>query len=68
MKDRTITRPASIGEVVSEQPPLGYRAALRALADCAGTTARLLWQRRMHLPADRAGMRLRFADGTSARV
>jgi hypothetical protein len=25
-------------------------------------------QRRMHLPAERVGMGLRFADGTSARV
>jgi len=29
---------------------------------------RLLRQRRMHLPRSRVGMRLRFADGTSARV
>ena len=58
----------SPGRVVDEQPPLAYKAALRALADCFGSTARLLWQRRMHLPAGRVGMRLRFADGTSARV
>ena len=32
------------------------------------STARLLWQRRMHLPSGRVGMRLCFADGTSARV
>jgi len=31
-------------------------------------TGRLLWQRRMHLPRERVGMRLRFADGTSGRV
>jgi hypothetical protein len=42
--------------------------ALRALAGCFTNTARLLWQRRMHLPRDRVGMRLRFADGTSSRV
>jgi hypothetical protein len=29
---------------------------------------RLLWQRRMHLPARHVGTRLRFADGTAARV
>jgi hypothetical protein len=55
-------------EVTSEQPPLPYPAALRALTGCCASTARLLWQRRLHLPADRVGKRLRFADGTSARV
>ena len=55
-------------DVVPEQPPLAYPAAMRALAGCAAQTARLLWQRRMHLPTRRVGMRLRFADGTSARV
>jgi len=55
-------------EVVPEQPPLACTAAARALARCAAETARLLWQGRMHLPAQRVGMRLRFADGTSAPV
>jgi hypothetical protein len=55
-------------EVVPEQPPLAYPAAVRALANCVAGTARLIWQRRMHLPSQRRGMRLRFADGTSARV
>jgi hypothetical protein len=55
-------------EVVPEQPPLAYPAAVRALARCAARTARLLWQRRVHLPSRRVGMRLRFADGTSAPV
>ncbi len=54
--------------VVAERPPLAYPAALRALAGCFASTVRLLRQRRMHLPSDRAGMRLRFADGTSGRV
>jgi hypothetical protein len=54
--------------VITEQPPLAYRTALRALAGCAATTARLLGQRRIHLPAGHVGTRLRFADGTSARV
>jgi len=49
-------------------PPLRYDAALRALAGCVVSTARLLWRRRIHLPAERVGRRLRFADGTSARV
>ena len=55
-------------EVVPEQPPLAYPAAVRALANCVAGTARLIWQRRMHLPSQRRGMRLRFADGSSARV
>jgi len=55
-------------EVVPERPPLAYPAAARALAGCVAETVRLLWLRRMHLPSQRVGMRLRFADGTSARV
>lgn len=31
-------------------------------------TARLLAQRRIHLPTDRLGMHIRFADGTSSAV
>jgi len=54
--------------VITEEPPLAYPVALRALIGCAATTARLLRRRRIHLPAGRVGMRLRFADGTSARV
>jgi len=52
----------------AEQPPLAYPTALGALAGCFASTVRLLWQRRMHLPAERTEMRLRFADGTTARV
>ena len=54
--------------VVPEQPPLAYPAAMRALAGCTVNTARLIWRRRMHLPSQRVGMRLHFADGTSAPV
>ena len=61
-------RSSSCSAVVSEQPPLAYPAALRALAGCFADTARLLRQRRLHLPRQRVGMRLRFADGSSARV
>jgi hypothetical protein len=53
---------------MNEQSPLAYAAALAALAGCAATTARLLLQRRIHLPAQQVGRRVRFADGTSARV
>ena len=65
---RSPIRTAGPSEVVPEQPPLAYPAAVRALAGCVAQTARLLWQRRTHLPTQRVGMRLRFADGTSARV
>jgi hypothetical protein len=61
-------QPAGRAEVVEEKPPLPYRAATRALAACLVATARLVRQRRLHLPAQRVGMRLRFADGTSAPV
>ena len=55
-------------DVIRERPPLPYPAALRALAGCMACTARLIWRRRLHLPAGRVGTVLRFADGTSARV
>lgn len=55
-------------EIVPKQPPLAYPVAVRALAGCFVATARLVGRRRMHLPSQRVGMRLRFADGTSARV
>ncbi len=54
--------------IVPEQPPLAYPVAVRALAGCFVATARLVRRRRMHLPSQRVGMRLRFADGTSALV
>ncbi len=54
--------------VSSERPPLSGLAALRALTRCFVQTARLLRQGRLHLPAQRVGTVLRFADGTSARV
>jgi len=64
----TPIRTPGSSEVVPEQPPLAYPAAVRELAGCVAETARLLWQRRMHLPSQGVGMRLRFADGTSAQV
>jgi len=51
-----------------DQAPLRYDAALWALAGCVVSTARLLWRHQVHLPAGQVGRRLRFADGTSARV
>ena len=53
---------------MAELPPLAYPAALRALAGCFANVMHLLGQRRIHLPRGRVGMRLRFTDGTSARV
>src|SRR6516225_6509996 len=55
-------------EIVYERSPLPYPAALRALAGCIASTARLLGQHRLRLPARRVGTQLHFADGTSARV
>ena len=53
---------------MSDQAPLPVTSALRALIRCVGTTAVLLARRRVHLPAARVGLRLRFEDGSSARV
>jgi hypothetical protein len=70
---RPVTTPAGrpgqrCEAAITEQPPLAYWAVLKALAACAASTGRLLWRRQIHLPAGHVGMRLRFADGTSARV
>lgn len=53
---------------MGDQAPLPVASALRALIRCVGTTAVLLARRRVHLPSARVGLRLRFEDGTSARV
>jgi hypothetical protein len=55
-------------DIIYEHPPLPYPAALRAVARCSASTARLLRQHRLRLPARWVGTQLRFADGTSARV
>ena len=46
-------RSPGCGDVMHEEAPLAYPAALRALTGCFGSTARLLWQRRLHLPTGR---------------
>ena len=51
-----------------ERPPLACPVAVRTMTCCFVATARLVWRRRLHLPSRRVGMRLRFADGTSAPV
>ena len=53
---------------MSDQAPLPVTSALRALIRCVGTAAVLLARRRVHMPAARVGLRLRFEDGTSSRV
>jgi len=50
------------------QGPLPLGPAVAALARCVGTTAVLLARRRVHLPRGHVGTRLRFGDGSSARV
>jgi len=61
-------RPPGGADATRGQGPLPRSVAWPAVLRCAGSTARLLARRRIHLPRGHAGMRLRFADGTSARV
>ena len=42
--------------------------AWRAIGRCVVTSGVLLARREVHLPRERVGLRLRFADGSSARV
>jgi hypothetical protein len=53
---------------MADERPLPVGTAVRALARCAARTAVLLAGHRIHLPRDRVGVRVRFADGTTARV
>jgi hypothetical protein len=53
---------------MNEQTPAPYSEAARAEFCCIVDTFRLLAGNRIHLPLEHLGMRLRFADGTSARV
>jgi hypothetical protein len=59
--------PTSQG-VLQEKPPLARSTAAQALVRCLMATAWLLWRHRIHLPSDRVGMRLRFADRSSTYV
>lgn len=56
------------GSAVNEQVPEAYRTALRAVTGCAARTVPLLAGRRIRLRRSHLGLRLHFADGTSARV
>ena len=53
---------------MNERFPLPYTVAARSLIRCVASTVGLLANRRVHLPSEHVGMRLRFADGTSAQV
>ena len=53
---------------MNEQSPLSYSVAAAAEARCIVTTARLMLGRRVHLPTERVGLEVSFANGTSARV
>ena len=53
---------------MNEQRPLPVGTAVRAVVRCIVTTQLLLLRRRVHLPRPHVGLRLRFADGTSAPV
>lgn len=66
--EAVMTPPPSAACATGGQGPLARRVAVPALLRCAGRTATLLVRRRIHLPRGHVGLRLRFADGTSARV
>src|SRR5579862_4002616 len=53
---------------VNEQAPLPNGVAAWAESRCVARTVELLIHRRHHLSRKHVGMRLRFADGTLARV
>ncbi len=50
------------------QPPLPYVVAARGEVRCVLNAVRLLTHHQIRLPVEHVGMRLRFADGTWARV
>jgi hypothetical protein len=64
----TDVREAAIAGIRADRGPLPRRIAGGAVLRCIGTTMHLLLLHRSHLPRDRVGMRVQFADGTSARV
>jgi hypothetical protein len=57
-----------LGAPGNPEYPLPYGAAARAMIRCIGNSIALLVRRRLRHPSDHVGRRLRFADGTSARV
>jgi hypothetical protein len=57
-----------VAGLISDRQPLAYPAAGAALTRCVVRTVILLMRGMIHLPAERVGKRLTFADETSARV
>lgn len=53
---------------MNEQRPLPISTAMGGMLRCVARTAVLLAQRRIHLPGRFVGRRVRFADGSEARV
>jgi hypothetical protein len=54
--------------ITNAQQPLPPVEAWMGILRCAIHTARLLARRRIHLPRERVGTTLRFADGSAARI
>jgi hypothetical protein len=53
---------------MNEQSPLPRAVAVRAVIRCITTTVQLLAEQRVHLPKEHLGMRVQFANRTSAPV
>jgi len=53
---------------MNEQRGLPHRVVAAGVARCIADSVRMLVGRRVHLRTDHVGMRLGFADGTSAQV
>ncbi|MFF9868902.1 hypothetical protein ACF1G0_26460 [Streptomyces sp. NPDC013953] len=53
---------------MGEQSPLGHGEAWLGVAECFLASSALLARCRVHLPKERLGLRLHFADDTSAPV
>lgn len=52
----------------NRQGPAPVGESIAGLARCIVMTHRLLWGRHLHLPAERVGTQVTFADGTSTTV
>ena len=59
---------ATLAIANNPQAPLPFGIAACSLVCCIACTAALLFRRRIRLPRSYVGMRLRFGDGSSARV
>jgi hypothetical protein len=65
----TVVLESTIGrDAMNEQFPLPYAVAAQAVIRCVASTVELLAHGRVRLPRQHVGMRLHFADGSSARV